>query len=359
MPLHYSLLRKSETNFMRKYFTLILIGFLTILISNGNAQLLRSTSKVGTTAAQFLKIGPGARAIGMGGAYTGVSNDIYSTYWNPAGIATSTNYSEVTFNHANWLADIRYDYAAASLQLTDLGTLFLTLTSLGVPEDKVRTFDFPEGDGRVWDAQSLSMGIGFARQLTDRFAIGIHAKYIRESIWNSSASGFAIDIGTYYISPFNDLIIAASISNFGTKMQMDGRDILFNYDPDNNPDTGPNNVLARYATDKFDLPLSFKLGLAMDVLKERYVRVTAAVDANHPNDNTEYINSGLEIAYDEMVMLRVGYKSLFLRDSEQGLTFGCGLNYKLNNQFTFALNYGWADYGRLKNVQFFDLILKF
>ncbi|NWF90983.1 MAG: hypothetical protein HXY50_16170, partial [Ignavibacteriaceae bacterium] len=56
---------------------------LMLYFGQANAQLDRSTSKVGTTAAQFLKIGAGARAIGMGGTYTAVSNDIYSIYYNP------------------------------------------------------------------------------------------------------------------------------------------------------------------------------------------------------------------------------------------------------------------------------------
>jgi opacity protein-like surface antigen len=344
---------------IKKLFYCLFVLILVLAFGNAQAQLDRSTSKVGTTVAQFLKIGAGARAIGMGGTYTAVSNDIYSVYYNPAGVVNSGGFGQVAFNHAQWLASINYDFAALSLNLQDFGTIFFSLTSLGVPEDKVRTFDFPEGDGRVWDASSLAVGAGFAKKLTDKFAIGFHAKYIREAIWNTSASGFAIDVGTYYVTPFNDLVIGASISNFGSKMQLEGRDILFNTDPDEDPNTGPNNVLARYETDKFDIPLTFRIGLAMDVVRERYFRVTAAVDATHPNDNTEYVNTGIELAYDEMAFLRVGYKSIFLRDSEQGLTFGGGLKYSFNEQFTIFLNYGWADYGRLENVQFFDVGIGF
>ncbi|NCS87299.1 MAG: hypothetical protein AUK34_09575 [Ignavibacteria bacterium CG2_30_36_16] len=342
-----------------KKFIFTIMTFALCLSAVNYAQLDRSTSKVGTTAAQFLKIGAGARAIGMGGAYTAMSNDIYSVYYNPAGIAHTKEGAQVTFNHAEWLASISYDFAAASINLEEFGVLFMSLTSLGVPEDKVRTFEFPEGDGRVWDASSLAIGIGFAKKLTENFAIGFQAKYIREAIWNTSANGFALDIGTYYITPFNDLVIGASVSNFGSKMQLDGRELLFNYDPNDDPDTGPNNVVARYESGKFDIPLTFRIGLAMDVIRSRYIRVTAAVDATHPNDNTEYVNSGLEVGYDEIIFLRAGYKSLFLRDSEQGLTFGGGLNYKFSDQFAVFINYGWADYGRLENIQFVDIGMKF
>jgi opacity protein-like surface antigen len=323
------------------------------------AQIDRSTAKVGTTAATFLKIGAGARAIGMGMAYTAVSNDAYSVYYNPAGMANIPSNGEVVFNHAEWLASIKYDFAAASVNVEGLGALFLSLTSMGMPEEKVRTVENPLGDGRVWDASSLALGIGFARKLTENFSIGFQFKYIRESIWNSSANGFAIDVGTYYVTPFNGLVIGAAISNFGSKMQMDGRDIMFNHDPDDNPDTGPGLVTSKFETIGYDIPLTMRIGLAMDVVKTRYVRITTALDAAHPNDNTEYINSGLEAAYNEMFFLRVGYKSLFLRDTEQGLTFGGGLKYNFNNNLGIFVNYAWADYGRLKNVQFVDVGLRF
>lgn len=338
---------------MRKfYITFIMLIFGAVSLQ---AQIMRDISKVGTTSAQFLKIGAGARAVAMGGAYTGVSDDIYSTYWNPAGIAGTEGNGQVAFNHAEWLADVTYDYAAGSFTLPEVGTMFVTLTSLGVPEEKVRTESYPEGDGRYWDASSISMGIGFARKLTDRFSIGFQAKYVKESIWNTSASGFGLDVGTYYITPFNDLVIGASISNFGTKLQLDGRDIQFNTDPNGDIQTGPNNIPAKYAMTSYDMPLIFKIGLAMDVVKTRFIKIKTAVDAAHPNDNNEYVNAGVELGYDEMIFVRGGYRTLFLKDSEQSYTFGAGLKYEVAQGLKVTVNYAYADYGRLKDVQFIDL----
>ncbi|MFZ2323414.1 MAG: PorV/PorQ family protein [Ignavibacteriaceae bacterium] len=345
---------------MRKFFLLITLNVL-ILFSTTNlySQIFRDITKVGTTAGQFLKIGPGARALGMGGTYVGVSDDIYAIYYNPAGVAINKGNGQVAFNHTQWLADVNYDFAAASINVESLGTLFISVTSLRVPEEKVRTFEYPEGNGQFWDASSVSFGVGYARSLTDRFSIGFQAKYIQESIWSSSASGFALDIGTYYITPFNDLVIGASISNFGTKMQLDGKDIQINYDPDGDLSTGPNNVPANLAMDQYDLPLTFRIGFAMDVVKTRYIRIKTALDATHPNDNAEYLNVGLELAYDELFFIRGGYKSLFLSDSEQGFTLGAGLNYEMSRGLFIRINYAYGDYGRLKNIQYFDIGLVF
>jgi opacity protein-like surface antigen len=93
----------------------------------------------------------------------------------------------------------------------------------------------------------------------------------------------------------------------------------------------------------------------MDAVKTEKIRATVAIDAIHPNDNVEYLNSGLELGYDEMVFGRVGYKSLFMDDAEGGLTWGVGINLGLSSSASVKLDYAFADYGRLKNVQYMTL----
>lgn len=333
----------------------LLLAFLVVNATPARAQLFRSTAKVGTTAAQFLKIGVGARALGMGGAQAAVTGDISSIYWNPAALSRMQINSELTFNHANWLADINYDFAAGAMPIGELGTFGLSVISMRVPEDIVRTVDFPNGDGRKWDASSIAFGLTYARNLTDRFSIGFTAKYIRDAVWSEAANGFAVDIGTLYMSEIPGLTIGASISNFGTKMKLEGRDLQFNYDPDGDIGSGPSNIPSDLRTESFDLPLTFRIGVAYEITPVEDIRTTIAVDATHPNDNTEYVNAGLEATWKEIIFGRVGYKSLFLRDSEQGLTWGVGVHYGIPNVATIKLDYGFADYGRLKNVQYFSL----
>lgn len=108
-----------------KSIKLILVLFTTILFWNINISYTQeSTSKVGTTVAQFLKIGAGARPISMGGAYTALADDINSIYWNPAGLAIIGGSGEATFNHAEWLADTQYDFAAFFLKCLGFGRLW-------------------------------------------------------------------------------------------------------------------------------------------------------------------------------------------------------------------------------------------
>ncbi len=328
-----------------------------IAVSSGEltAQLSRSTTKVGTTVAQFLKIGAGARSVAMGGSGAAMEGDVYSIFWNPGALARLKTPGEASFNHTSWLAEFDYNYAASGLTIDGFGTLGLSVTSFRMPEEIVRTEINPEGDGRRWSYNGFAMGVSFARSLTDRFSIGFTAKYIREGLWNMSASGFAFDIGTIYTTTFNGMKIGASISNFGTKMRLDGQDISFNSYPSGDQGQGPQNIQSIYKTDAFDIPLQFRIGLAMDVYKDELLRATAAIDATHPNDNSEYVNSGLEFGYDELVFARVGYNSLFMENSEQGLTWGVGLQLQVSNVNGIKIDYTSAEHGRLNDVQYISV----
>jgi opacity protein-like surface antigen len=309
-------------------------------------------TKTGTTAAQFLKIGIGARSIGMGGAYTAVSDDISALYWNPAGLARMGG-GEAAFNHVNWVADVQYDAAAASVVIDGLGTLAIGFSATNVGDMDVTTTAMPEGTGELFTAGGTAMNLGFARNLTDKFSIGFSFKYIHEYIWNETANSVALDIGTMYTAPvFNGLRIGASMSNFGPKMRMEGRDALQLITTGAG---GENIVNAQYEMGQFDLPLMFRVGISTDAIHDDNSRLTLAVDAVHPNDNTEYVNSGVEYMWAHLVSVRAGYKSAFERGSEQGLTLGGGLEYAVSTSLSLVADYAYQDFGRLKAVHYFSV----
>ncbi|MGE5402843.1 MAG: PorV/PorQ family protein [Ignavibacteriales bacterium] len=330
--------------------------FIFFIIVSPVVLLPQTITKTGSTAAQFLKVGVGSRALGMGGAFTATSDDINATYWNPAGLSGITS-NEVTFNHINWLADINLDYAGFATSIPGFGTLGAFVTVLSTEDMMVRTIDRPEGTGEYFTYNTLSIGLSYARNLTDNFSIGFNAKYIGENLWHMNATGFAIDIGTLYkIQILNEFRIAASISNFGTKMRMNGRDALV-IKPVGSGDA--NLINTNVELDAFDLPLMFRFGIASDLIKTSYHRLTAEVDAIHPNDHTEYLNTGFEYSWNEIFYMRGGYSSIFERDTEKGLTFGFGLNYRLLDFANIKVDYAYQDMHRLNNVQYISVGLKF
>jgi len=331
----------------------LMLALLTLGAAAADGQTL---TKTGTSAAAFLKIGLGTRAIGMGGAFTATADDISAVYWNPAGLATTYG-AEAAFNHVNWFADVRLDFAGFSTRLADFGVLGAFVTVMSMDEMDVRTIEMPTGTGERFSAGALAIGLSYARSLTEDFSIGFSAKYLREYIWNSSASGLAVDVGVLYRIPvLNELRLAAAVSNFGTKMKLEGRDNLVVQQVGG---TNGNLINTSVEVESYDLPLLFRVGVAVDLVKTEDFRVTAEVDAVHPNDNTEYLNTGIEAGWKELVFLRGGWKSLLERDTEQGFTLGAGVQAPVVGALRATLDYAYQDWGRLTSVHYLGIGIRF
>ena len=207
-------MKKNGFNLFLLLLCLMILGF-QIGYSQTNSQTVTSINRVGTTAAQFLKIAAGARPIGMGDTYTALSTDILAVYWNPAGLSRIVGNGEAIFNHAEWLAETDYDLAAFSLNMSNFGTVGISVISFRTPEELVRTIDSPEGTGQRWDANMISLAVSYAINLTDRFSIGLTGKFIQEKIFNVSSKGGAVDLGILYNTPVKNLVLGAAVTNFG------------------------------------------------------------------------------------------------------------------------------------------------
>ena len=334
---------------MEKKWPIILLLILFCFDSERvQAQFVSSISKSGTTAASFLEIGVGPRAIAMGGAFVGVADDASAAYWNVAGLGRMSK-GQVLAMHADWFVDTDFDYVAAALPV-GIGTVAVHFTSFSIGDEPVRTVDQPEGTGAFFDGGSMSMGAAFSWNLTDRFTIGFNGKFIRETISSSSATAMAVDFGTLFITPLNGMRLGATIVNFGPKMKIAGRDPAIVYDPD--PTRAGNNerVPAQLETDNFDLPLNFRVGVAMEAFQTASNRLTVALDANNPNNNTASLNVGGEYAFAERLFLRAGYNTLFERDSETDLSLGAGIRQPFTSGVEFRFDYAYTTYGVLGTI---------
>jgi hypothetical protein len=336
-----------------------ILKIIVILLAAVSASFTQQVKKTGTTAAKFLSIGIGARANAMGGAFTSVSNDATALYWNPAGIGQLNNY-EGLFTYTKLFADINLNYFGIVVPAGDVGSFGFSVTALDFGQMDVTTELFPEGTGEKFTAGSYAFGLSYARKITEDFLFGISVKYIRENIYNSNAEGISFDVGTIFNTPFYGIRFSSSITNYGTKMQMMGDDLLIRHDPD--PSQAGNNetIDAMYKTDKFELPLRLQIGISRDFIFLDNQRLTIAVDATHPNDNAQYLNVGGELALlNELISLRAGYKTLFLEDSQEGLTLGVGLKYDGLSFINFALDYAFQQYEFLGDTHSFGIILRF
>ena len=320
----------------------------------GTMMSLAQVTKVGTTAASFLEIPVGARAVGMGSAFTAIADDASAMYWNPSGIARLTQ-SDAIFSHANWIADINFNYGGVALPLGDAGTVGFNFTSLTMDDMERTTEDQPEGTGEMFSAGSYAFGVSYAKNLTDWFSIGGNVKYINEHIWNETASTLGIDIGTLFTTPFSGIKFGAGMVNIGQKLHMQGADLLVQKDI--SPINGNNpNINADLVTDEFDLPLTLRIGISYEPLVSDNQHLVLAVDALHPNDNSESLNLGAEYTLiQNIIAIRGGYTALGQKDHEDTFAIGGGVHYRMENNLLLKFDYAFQDFGRLQNVHKFTV----
>lgn len=314
---------------------------------------LGAQTKTGTTIGQFLLIEPSARYAGMGNAGVACSDEIGACYYNAGALGALTGYG-LQVTHSEWLADISYDYVAALVSAGRMGNLLFSVTSLRSGEIDVRTVEQPLGTGERYTVSNIALGLGYGRQITDRFSMGVQVSYVQETIWHSSLSTVAINVGTLYSLTRGGLRLGASISNFGLAARYQGRDLRIQYDNDPRRYGDNSSLPGEIYTEKFPLPVLFRVGLSWPFrLSDRH-QLCAAVTAFHPSDNTESISMGMEWRAFGAVALRAGYQNLFLQDSEVGLTLGAGARVVLGNT-ELQIDYAWADHGRLQSAQRFSL----
>ncbi|RPI07127.1 MAG: PorV/PorQ family protein [Ignavibacteriae bacterium] len=326
---------------------LLLLGYSTLCAQGG-------VTKVGTAAAKFLSIDVGPQATAMGSAYVSIANDVSAMYWNPAGVARMNNF-EAAFSSTKWIADISFNYAGVVVPVGGFGTLGLNATFLTMDQIERTTTESPDGTGEFFDAGSYAFGLVYSRNLTDQFSIGVNVKYINERLYHSNADGFALDVGALFDTHFNGLKLGMCISNYGTKMQLDGQDFQVQHDVYPSVAGNNGNINSRLSTDPYDLPLLFRLGVSMDVLKGwANSNLTLSADALHPSDDAEYMNVGAEYVFENLIALRAGYKGLFAKDSEFCFHADGGIRYEIGGT-TLKVDYSYISFGVLTSVHMFSV----
>lgn len=335
---------------------LILITLISVLSSGLFAQ-----SKVGTTAANFLTIPVGAKAAGMGGAVVAMVDDASSLYWNP-GAASRLQGNELLVSYTDWLVGTSYNYAGLIFKMDDESAIGISINQLDYGQEEITTATQPNGTGQKWDAQDIALGLTYARNLTDRFSIGGSVKYISQQIWNESATAYALDIGLLFITQLEGLKIGMNISNFGTEMKLDGKDLLQPVDID--PAQAGNNekITATLNTDYWTLPLTFTVGVGYDLKIMEDVKTSFALDAIIPNNQSTHVNFGGEIVWNNLLSLRAGYGSIGKGSHEDGIFYeqsnlltsglysiGAGVQYDFG-AFSSKIDYSYNDFGLFKQI---------
>ena len=192
-------LRQKIFKNMKKHFIL----FLTVIFFSTHQLLSQTYSN------EFLAIGVGARAHGMSGAVTATTNDLYSSYWNPAGLTQLDVPFQIGVMHAEWFGGVaKYDFLGFAKPLSN-GTkkraIGLSVIRLGIDQIPY-TLNLVGADGSInydnvsqFSAADYAVQMTYAQELNKNFSIGGNMKIIRRVIGTmASAWGVGADLGIQY-----------------------------------------------------------------------------------------------------------------------------------------------------------------
>ncbi len=331
---------------MKNIFKIILTAFICFNVYAQNPNL-------GTSGAQFLQIPIDAKAASMGGAVVGLTDNAASAFWNPAGLAKVKSV-DAHFSHLDWFSLFDLNAASVAYNTGDAGVLAASVIIFSTDKMEITTEQDPNGTGRFFDAQDLALGISYAKFLTDKFSVGLTAKYVYQRIWNETADGFAFDIGTQYKLDYQNLTIAMSMTNFGSNLKYDGPDLNITYGKDDN---FPLSRLtpAKLETNDYPLPLNFQVGIGFDIYQADFIKIKGAVDAIHPNDNRERVNVGTEFGFFDRLFLRGGYNYNY---DDEKFNFGAGVNLPFSDASVY-FDYAYTVYDILPSVHRISLGMSF
>ncbi len=297
--------------------------------------------KLAQTGFKFLSVTSDARGGALGEAMTTLETGSSALFFNPAGMARLQGHFEATFSQNNWIADIkhnsfslafspgggRYGVFGLSFMSVDYGRLQGTMV-WGNDQGFIET--------EIIKPTAFAAGIGYAKALTDKFAVGGQVKITSQDLGKSFvpvgedslavkhnlAAATAFDFGTTFRTGFKSLVFGMSVRNFSNEIA--------------------------YEREGFQLPLTFRIGLSMNVLdlvnmSPKTMACLVSVDAVHPRDYPEQIMLGAEYRMLDMLSLRAGYMT---PSDERHYSFGFGL--KL---FGAVVDYAYTPFGVFDNVQ--------
>ena len=326
-------------------YSILLIFFITTTIY--------SQKKLAQTGLQFLSVGTSARATAMGEAFTTVAGASASLFYNPAGLTEVSGSFDLSFNQMTWIADIQYNSLSMALKVKNgrYGVFGLSLLKVDYGEfDFTRVAENEQGyeDIEGWSQPtSYAVGLGYAKELTDKFVVGGQVKYALQNLGNSylpiytetdtsiekrkyELGVLAFDFGTIYKTGLKSLAFGVTVRNFSQEVS--------------------------YVREGFQLPLTFKIGVSMNMFdllpgNSENHSLIMSIDAVHPRSFPEYLNIGGEYVFRNLLALRAGYIS---NQDEYGLTTGFGLSYS-----GIAIDYSFTPINNFEDINRFSVQFSF
>lgn len=316
-------------NNTRSHFVLLVLALLIVTTS------VYPVSR-GKYAGEFMAIGVGGRALGLGGAYAGIASDVTAGYWNPAGLS-HLMYPQITLMHDERFGGlVNYDYGAVATPFGHEASLGFSVIRLGVdnipdtrnagvdingnplPPDQWQNADHTD-PSRVtyYNSADWAFLVTYAKQMTGDLSLGVNLKIIRRDMEVGSATGIGFDIGAQY-RPTDRILLGANFQDVTTTL------IAWS--------TGTNELIsptlkagAGYIIDMF----GGRLIPAFDT-DIRFENRRTAANAYIGPVSFDF-HGGLEYDFRNLVAVRAGYSDI------GSLNFGTGIHLpRFDIDYTFA-----------------------
>ncbi|MBD2767647.1 PorV/PorQ family protein [Hymenobacter sp. BT664] len=298
---------------------LFLLGASAVLVAPARAQ----STKTPKYSNEFLNLGVGARALGMGKVQVSLADNATAGYWNPAGLANQTHKYDGVLMHSELFSGIvKNDYAAFSMPLDDKSAIGASLMRLGV-DDIADTRNLINEYGYVdyskielFSVADYALLLSYARKLSnvEGLSVGGNAKIIYRNIGKfAHGYGFGIDAGVQYNHKgWNLGLMARDITTTFTQWTINAEEYTkgINSTIANGPDaipTGSSEItLPRFvlgAGRRFVLPKQFSALVAVDLETttdgQRGTPISTKAVSVDPR-------LGIELGYKDLVFLRGG-----------------------------------------------------
>jgi len=356
-----------------------LVASLPVALAAQTDAVNTDNTPYGSTAAEFLLLGAGARGTALGGAFSALVEDVSALYYNPAGTALLERPAAMVSTY-DYVADTKYSWGGIAFPFSGgARAIGFQLGTFGFDNQPVYTAAQPDGTGSVYSVSETFAGMTYAENFSDRFSAGITAKVVVDQLGDASGSAFAMDFGTSFHAMLSNHPVRFSftLANLGTNLSYSG-DAL-NADVPREPLPGEQEVPsvpadARLRTKGFPLPTVFRVGVAYDLIAATNNRVTILGDFNQPTNNRAGAVGGFEWALDQIgetgfgAAVRGSYSytgdrnleptqlATALSDEENlgGMAFGGGLWYGTGT-FKVGFDYAYKYMGILGPTNFFTL----
>jgi hypothetical protein len=285
-----------------------------------------AATKPGTTGAQFLKMGAGARPTGMGEAFVGLADDVNAAYYNPAGLG-HIDRPEFTAMRNQLFQDMNYDFGAF-VYPTNFGAFGITAATLKVEDLQKRGID--ESFQGTFKSMDEAYGLSFAKNMGPLTSIGITARYIKQELDTESATSWNGDIGILQKIGKTPNSVGLAIRHFGQKI--------------------------KFRSESDPQPSVIDFGISRGMMKDKLI---FAANAKKPKDNGVQFGVGSEMRIPlkgALTLLgRVGYNSSTTgAEDASGLSVGGGI--ELNR---LSIDFAWVPQGILGDSFRYSLRMRF